>query len=150
MQGVEVGAHREVTGEERLAHDRSELGNHAQAQVHPGLAAGELPGDFGDTQPTSTAQFVDETGFLQQVESVGTTGAQKSDDAADLVGAPGDEGHKAQVELASAAEAFEAVEKDGHRGVVNALEGFANALPGDRRQEAFLQAGLAEPMAFVT
>lgn len=39
------------------------------------------------------------------------------------------------MEMAGAAEAFEAVEKDGHRGVVDPLEGFANTLPGDRRQE---------------
>jgi len=48
-----------------------------------------------------------------------------------LIGAPGDEGHDAELELASTTKALEAVQEDRHRIAADPLKRFADALPGD-------------------
>ena len=55
-----------------------------------------------------------------------------------------------ELERARTAKALEAIQEDRGQSAQDTLERLADALPGDCRQQPFLQARLAEPIALKT
>ena len=69
---------------------------------------------------------------------------------AEFVGVQREEGHKGDLELARAANALESIQEDRGRSALDTLDRLADSLLGACRQQPFLQARLAEPIALKT